>query len=109
LNQRGGYGQRRARKRTRAIELALIASCIDHILEYRLAAVADCDIQRAGNLQLPLPFVALIAVTAVRSAHKGLGLALETGEQILTASVAGIHQRKQLILTLTQFRSNGFA
>src|SRR5690606_17798649 len=102
LNQGGGKDQRRA-------DCNLIAPCIGHILEYRLAVVADCDVQRTGDLQLSLPFIPLMAVTAIRATPQGLRLPLEAREEVLAARIAGIHQRLRLVLALTRLGGDGLA
>src|SRR5690606_19029279 len=109
LYQRRGNAQGRARRRTRTVDFAPVAPRVGDVLEYRLAAVADGDAQRTGDLQFALALVTLVAVAAVGGAHERLRLALEAGEQVLAARIAGIHQRQQLVLALTQLGGDGLA
>src|SRR5690606_35992902 len=65
LYQRRGNAQGRARCRTRTVDFAPVAPRVGDVLEYRLAAVADGDAQRTGDLQFALALVTLVAVAAV--------------------------------------------
>ncbi len=91
-----------------SVQRADVTSGVDHVLEDRLAAVTDRDIQRTGDLQLPLSFVTLIAIAAVRGPHEWLCLALKARKEVLAASVARVHQGQQFIFALAQFGSDGF-
>lgn len=88
---------------------AVEAPGVDHVLEDALAVVADGHLQGAGDLQLALAFVALVAVAAVGVAHEGLGLALEAGKDVLAPGVAGVHQAQQLVFALLELGGDGLA
>src|SRR5690606_1038086 len=109
LYQRRGNAQGRARRRTRTVDFAPVAPRVGDVLEYRLAAVADGDAQRTGDLQFALALVTLVAVAAVGGADERLRLAVGAGEQVLVARIAGIHERQELVLALTQLGGDGLA
>ncbi len=102
LHQRRSHAQAGERAGWRSLQTPGIGD----IDEGLLAVVTDGNIQRAGDLDLALPFIPLISIAAVSLPDKRLGFTLEAGKQVLTAGIAGVHQAQQLILALLQFCGN---